>query len=99
MPDRLCGIHVRGRHVAEKALSVVGPDAAAVRHTDLLAQPAALAVRSGNFRADGPAGKETSALTEDVAVNTIGRSDLRSGETIGLVFSVRAAGKILCCFE
>src|SRR5207237_1299949 len=65
--DRLLGIDLRHRHVAEKTLGIVGPDAAAVGPSDLLAKPAALAVRSEDFRADGPAGKEPFALASDVA--------------------------------
>jgi len=59
------------------------------------AQPAAFAVRSGDFGADRPAWKETLALAEDVAVDPVGRGDLGGGETGRLVLPLGAAWQIL----
>ena len=59
--------------VVDKDGYVVGVVSAA----DLLAKPAALAVRSRHFRAHRPAGKESFALADDVAVDPVGRRDFR----------------------
>ena len=92
------GFRVR-QDEAEEVVAVGGPGAGTVGAVDFLADPAALTVEAGDFRAHGPAGEEALAVNHHVAVDAVERLYLIGGETVGLVGPGGAERKIAGGFK